>query len=240
MRRDPSPSMLACVGSVAAVLVAALSVLGIKYGQGEFEPTYEVSAVFPSSAQGVFTDGATDVKLRGVNVGTVSGVELLPDGRARLTLEIDKGIEVPATTSARLEPLSVFGPKFVSLEPGDGEVGGPFLADGGEIAVAETGTELTDVKQDFKLFSPEGTPLRAVLTLQIAEYKPLHDQLQQLNLMSPDHTRSHVLERGETLASVAADFYLNPARWRLIADENGIEDPRRVNPGIDLALPPVT
>lgn len=145
MRRDPSPSMLACVGSVAAVLVAALSVLGIKYGQGEFEPTYEVSAVFPSSAQGVFTDGATDVKLRGVNVGTVSGVELLPDGRARLTLEIDKGIEVPATTSARLEPLSVFGPKFVSLEPGEGEVGGPFLADGGEIAVAATGTELTDV-----------------------------------------------------------------------------------------------
>jgi nucleoid-associated protein YgaU len=98
---------------------------------------------------------------------------------------------------------------------------------------------VTDVKQEFKLFSPEGTPLRATLTLQIAEYKPLHEQLQQLNLMSPDHTRSHIVERGETLASVAADYYQNPARWRLIAEENGIQDPRRIDPGLNLALPPV-
>jgi len=145
MRRDVSPSALACVGAIASVLIAALSVLGIRYGQGDFDPTYELSAVFPTSAQGVFTDGATDVKLRGVNVGKVSGVELLPDGRARLTMEIEEGVAVPASTSARLEPLSVFGPKFVALAPGDGEVGGPFLPDGGEIAVAETGTELTDV-----------------------------------------------------------------------------------------------
>ena len=98
---------------------------------------------------------------------------------------------------------------------------------------------VTDVKQDFKLFSPNGTPLRAVLTLQIAEYKPLHDQIKQLNLMSPDHTRAHVLERGETLASVASDYYLNPVRWREIADENHIQDPRRIDPGLTLSLPPI-
>lgn len=99
---------------------------------------------------------------------------------------------------------------------------------------------VTDVKQEFSLFSPEGTPLRAKLTLQIAEYKPLHDQIKQLNLQSPDHTRSHVLARGETLASVAADFYLNPARWRAIADENNLQDPRRIDPGMTLTLPPIT
>ena len=98
---------------------------------------------------------------------------------------------------------------------------------------------VTDVKQEFKLFSPDGTPLRASLTIQVAEYKPLHDQIKELNLMSPDHTRAHVLQRGETLASVAADFYLNPVRWREIANENGIGDPRRIDPGLTLSLPPI-
>lgn len=98
---------------------------------------------------------------------------------------------------------------------------------------------VTDVKQDFKLFSPEGTPLRAVLTVSINEYKPLHEQLQQLNLQSPNHTRSYVLERGDTLASVASDFYLNPNEWRRIAEANGIDDPRRLSPGTTLLLPPI-
>lgn len=99
---------------------------------------------------------------------------------------------------------------------------------------------ITDVKQEFKLFAPDGTPLRASLTVQMSEYKALHDQIQQLNLQSPDHTQSHVLQRGETLASVASDYYLNPAQWRAIADANSIQDARRVNPGAILEVPPIT
>jgi nucleoid-associated protein YgaU len=98
---------------------------------------------------------------------------------------------------------------------------------------------VTGVKSEFKLFSPEGTPLRAVLTISMNEYKPLHEQLQQLNLQSPDHTRSHVLGRGETLASVASDFYLHPQEWRHIAEANAIDDPRRLSPGTTLLLPPL-
>jgi hypothetical protein len=98
---------------------------------------------------------------------------------------------------------------------------------------------VTDVKQEFKLFSPEGTPQRAVLTISMTEYKPLHEQLQQLNLQSPDHTRSYVVQKGDTLSSIAYDFYLNPADWRLIANGNDIEDPRRLDPARTLLLPPV-
>jgi len=98
---------------------------------------------------------------------------------------------------------------------------------------------VTDVKQDFKLFSPEGTPLRAVLTVSINEYKPLHEQLQQLNLQSPDHTQAYVLQRGDTLASVSHEFYLNPAKWRSIAEANAIDDPRRLEPGTTLSIPPI-
>lgn len=95
------------------------------------------------------------------------------------------------------------------------------------------------VKQKFTLFSPEGVPLRATLTVTLREYKTLDQQLKQLNLNSPDRTQSHVVQRGETLAAIAARHYRSPAGWRRIADENAIDDPRRVMPGTFLRVPPL-
>jgi nucleoid-associated protein YgaU len=99
---------------------------------------------------------------------------------------------------------------------------------------------VTGVKQDFKLFSPEGTPLRAVLTLKLEEYVPLQRQIEQLNLQSSDHTRSHVLKQGESLAQVAWQHLNNARDWRHVALANGIDDPRRITPGQTLTIPPTT
>ena len=98
---------------------------------------------------------------------------------------------------------------------------------------------VTSVKQDFKYFSPEGTPLRAVLTLKLEEYVALDRQIQQLNLQSSDHTRSHVLEEGESLALVSWELLHDPRDWRHIAAANLVDDPRRVTPGQVLTVPPV-
>lgn len=98
---------------------------------------------------------------------------------------------------------------------------------------------VTSVKQDFKLFSPEGTPLRAVLTLKLEEYVPLQRQIEQLNLQSADHTRSHVLEQGESLALVSWQYLHDARDWRHIATANGIDDPRRIAPGQTLTVPPL-
>jgi len=98
---------------------------------------------------------------------------------------------------------------------------------------------VTDVKQDFQLFSPEGTPLRAVLTVSIDEYRPLHKQIDEVNPQSPDHTRVHVLERDQTLALVSHLHLDNAAEWRHIAEANGIDDPRRLEPGLTLSIPPI-
>lgn len=94
------------------------------------------------------------------------------------------------------------------------------------------------VKQKFTLFSPEGVPLRATLNVTLREYKTLADQLDQLNKTSPDRTHSHVLQSRETLSGVAAQFYQHPGDWRFIADANAIEDPRRLQPGSFLTIPP--
>ena len=95
------------------------------------------------------------------------------------------------------------------------------------------------VKSKFTLFSSEGIPLRATLSVTLREYKTLDEQLHQLNLTSPDRTHSHVIRRGETLSGIAGKLYLRPAEWRAIADKTLIEDPRRLTVGAFLQVPPI-
>src|SRR5262249_19952981 len=96
------------------------------------------------------------------------------------------------------------------------------------------------VKQRFTLFSPDGVPLRATLTVALREYKTLDDQLQRLNLSSPERRHAHVVQQGDSLASIAARYYERPAVWRAIADANGLFDPRRIPVGRVLEVPPLT
>ncbi|MGD2205799.1 MAG: LysM peptidoglycan-binding domain-containing protein [Anaerolineae bacterium] len=95
------------------------------------------------------------------------------------------------------------------------------------------------IQQKFTLFSPQGVPLRATLSVTLREYKSLETQLQQLNLQSADHTRVHIVARGETLPQIAYDAYRDAAKWRLIAEANNILRPRDLEPGTVLELPPV-
>ena len=95
------------------------------------------------------------------------------------------------------------------------------------------------VKQKLTLFSPEGVPLRATVNVTLREYKTLEDQLKQLNRTSPDRTHSHVVQRTETLSGIAAQYYERPGEWRPLAEENEIEDPRRLVPGAFITVPPI-
>jgi hypothetical protein len=95
------------------------------------------------------------------------------------------------------------------------------------------------VKQKFTLFSQEGIPVRATLTVALREYKTLDQQLKQLKLSSPDRTHSHVVQDGDALWRIAARYYNNPGEWRSIAEHNGIEDPRRLTAGQFLKVPPL-
>jgi hypothetical protein len=112
-------------------------------------------------------------------------------------------------------------------------------SDGNQLRNSFTGV-VESVRQNFTLFSPKGVPLRATVNLVLREYRTLDEQLNQLRLNSPDRTHGHVLATGENLSSVAAKYYQAPERWRHIADENSIEDPRRMNPGTELRVPAIT
>ena len=116
--------------------------------------------------------------------------------------------------------------------------GGDISASAGNQKRNEFKCIVESIKQKFTLFSPEGVPLRATLSLSLREYKTLDEQLHQLNLSSPDRTHSHTVQQGDTLSSIAGKYYRRPGEWRSIARVNGIEDPRRLNPGVFLTIPP--
>lgn len=98
-----------------------------------------------------------------------------------------------------------------------------------------------NIQQKFTLFTPAGIPVRATLTLSIKEYKTLEEQLKELNLQSADHTKRRVVRRGDTLDRIAFEEYGDPAKWRPIADANAdlVPDPRRLTPGIEIAIPAI-
>jgi phospholipid/cholesterol/gamma-HCH transport system substrate-binding protein len=157
-------------GLAGALAIAGVITVVLSYGQGYYARGYEVSAVFPTTSQGLFTDGGSAVKLRGLNVGEVSGIELQRDGTARVTMFIHEGVRVPDTAMASIEPLSIFGPKFVRLEPGDHERSGPFLRDGGRIEHTQTQRELTDILASATELFDHIDPLDLVVTIDaIAE-----------------------------------------------------------------------
>jgi nucleoid-associated protein YgaU len=95
------------------------------------------------------------------------------------------------------------------------------------------------VKQRFTLFSSEGIPLRATLSLSLKEFYNLEEQIQRIDFHSPDRTHSHVVQRGDTLARIAADKYDDATAWRAIADHNKLDDPLRLKPGAILEIPPI-
>ena len=94
------------------------------------------------------------------------------------------------------------------------------------------------VRHKYTMFTSLGVPVRASVTVSLREYKTLDDQRRQLNLNSPDRVQGRVLQSGETLSFLAQQHYGRGREWRLIADANGIEDPRRLTPGAFLTLPP--
>jgi phospholipid/cholesterol/gamma-HCH transport system substrate-binding protein len=129
-------------GMVALVLTAAAVVVAVKYANGSLDATYPLTARFGTAGQGLVQ--GSDVKIHGVDVGRVARVRLA-DGRAVVRMDIDAGEEVPTAAQAVIRPKTLFGEKFVDIDPGPAEASGPFLRGGGSITTTVGGYELEQV-----------------------------------------------------------------------------------------------
>jgi nucleoid-associated protein YgaU len=81
-----------------------------------------------------------------------------------------------------------------------------------------------------------GQPVRAEVSLSLEEVAtPLPNQNPTSGALA--QRRTHTMIEGDSLASIAFKEYRNPGKWRAIAEANGIDDPMRVRPGMELLIP---
>jgi virulence factor Mce-like protein len=132
-------------GAIAIVLLFAAITVGVKGAFGAFDGGYELVGTFDAAGQGLLS--GSDVKVRGVNIGQVRRIELI-DGQAEITLRIKDGEDVPDGATATIRPKTLFGEKFVDIDPDTADDGAEILEDGDRITNTQGGFELERVLAD--------------------------------------------------------------------------------------------
>ncbi|MBW3658954.1 MAG: MCE family protein [Actinobacteria bacterium] len=90
----------------------------IVIGNISFEDRAAYEAEF-ADVTGLLVNDA--VKVSGVTVGKITGLEVEPGGTALVTFEMDEDVAVPEDSAVIIRWRDVFGLRFLYLEPGDGE-----------------------------------------------------------------------------------------------------------------------
>ena len=126
----------------AGVIAAAAAFVAIGSTPSHAGSTY-FNATFGRAGQGL-DPGKSEVKVRGIAVGAVDRIDLDDQGRVKVRFRIDKGVRIADTAVATVEPVSVFGPKDLSLDLGAHELSGPYLKDGGTVTKTNDPEDLSD------------------------------------------------------------------------------------------------
>src|SRR5512145_2420388 len=81
---------------------------------------------------------------------------------------------------------------------------------------------LSRASQRFLMFKPDGTPVRARLTVTFSQYSNAELEAKEVKRETADYTKVHIVRQGETLTTIAAAAYGDPRIWRPIALRNQI------------------
>ena len=96
---------------------------------------------------------------------------------------------------------------------------------------------LVNCSQKFTMFNQLGTPVRATLDVTFKQYmKPSKIAKMKPN-ESPDTEKYRTVSQGDALWSFSSREYGQCSQWRVIADANGIANPRLLSTGDMIKLP---
>ena len=96
---------------------------------------------------------------------------------------------------------------------------------------------LASCEERFVRFDERGRPVRAFLNCTFIEHRDVEKLYVANPLNSPDTTKYHTVRQGDSLWSLAAEEYGDPGQWRVIAEANGLSNPRRLRSGEILVVP---
>lgn len=95
------------------------------------------------------------------------------------------------------------------------------------------------ISQNFTMFTPQGIPVRATVDVTFLRSNLIETLIALNPFRSLDHERKHIVRQGETLSGIAWEEYQDAGKWRLIAKRNQVADPRKLQPGHVLLIPPL-
>lgn len=98
---------------------------------------------------------------------------------------------------------------------------------------------LTSLDITFKLFRPDGTPLRAVASLKVIGFVEDNLRVAMENNQSPDLTHFREVKQGDTLPLMANRIYGDSKYYLEVARANRIYDFRNLKVGTYIYFPPL-
>ena len=113
--------------------------------------SYQIKVPFPEATQ---LASQSDVRIAGVSVGKVKGLDLTEDGERTLaTVQLDPEFgPMPADTRAIIRAKTLLSEAYVELTPGDPQ--GPKLEDGGTLPEAQVARSI-QLDEIMRTFDPE-------------------------------------------------------------------------------------
>ena len=97
---------------------------------------------------------------------------------------------------------------------------------------------LTSMDIEFRLFSPDGSPLRA--TAKCAFKGSIEESLRLAieNRMSPDITHKRIMKSSDRLPLMVQNIYSDQRHYVDVAQFNNLDSFRKINDGTEIKLPP--
>lgn len=95
---------------------------------------------------------------------------------------------------------------------------------------------LISVTKELTHFLEDGTPVRATLKCKFTDWQ---EPEIKAKIGNPIDDPVRIVKQGESLSSIATEEYGDPSLWRIIAAENRLINPRILNPGMVLTIPPL-
>lgn len=99
---------------------------------------------------------------------------------------------------------------------------------------------VTEVAITYKLFRPDGTAIRAIAKVKFRSSIEEQKRAAKENKTSPDLTHIRKLKAGDTLPLMCYRIYGDPKYYLQIAKINELSTHRCVEPGMNLAFPPLS
>jgi len=207
------------------VTTLCTSVLVATIGNLSFSGKKQYRAVF-SDATGVVK--GDDVRIAGVKVGTVEGIEIKDRTQAEVTFSVEDGTDLSASTHASIRYRNLVGQRYISLAPEAGETA--VLEEGDTIPVEQTSPalDLTVLFNGFKplfqalspddinklsyevvqVFQGEGGTLENLLghTATITQTLADRDEVIGDLIDNLDYVLDHVADRDEQLSNLIGSF----------------------------------